>query len=217
MDLMMYGVVFLVLTLSVVVLLKLNSPARGSDDQKIQGMLASAALAKRNGDHQQSAMLYEQAIGSLDAAHKTDEALLCTALAGRAESLERLGERKASQQLIGRVISIWQSALAAGRVDFLTDVDYLATNADFGSSTAEVARFYETVLAYREKRVPPHSSEFINTVVIYAKLNRTLGETALAEQLEQHAEKLRHGGSSTVEQLGSDGPPEVEFDNDAPR
>lgn len=201
MDLMMYGAVFVVLTLSVVVLLKLNSPGKAGDDPKIQGVLASAALAKRSGDHEQAAMLYERAISELDAAHKTDEALLCTALVGRAESLERLGKRKDAQQLVGRVVSIWQSALAAGRADFLTDVDYLAMNGDFGSSTADIARFYETVLAFREKRFPPHSAEFINTVVIYAKLNRTLGETALAEQLEQHAEKLRQGGSPEIEKL----------------
>ena len=201
MDLMIYGVVFLVLTVSVFVLLKMNSPAKSGDESKIQGVLSSAALAKRSGDHEQAAMLYERAIQELDAAPKTDEALLCTALVGRAQSLERSGNRKEAQQSINRVLSIWQSALEAGRVDFLTDVDYLATTGDFGSSTADVARFYETVLAFREKRVPPHSDEFINTVVIYAKLNRTLGETAIAEQLEQHAAQLRAGGSPEVKSL----------------
>lgn len=201
MDLMIYGVVFVVLTVSVLVLLKLNSPEKHSDDAKIQSLLASASLAKRNGDHEQSAMLFDRSISELDSANKTDEALLCTALVGRAESLERLGKRKDAQQLIGRVLSIWQSALNAGRVDFLTDVDYLCSNGDFGSSTVDVARFYETVLAFREKRLPPQNPEFINTIVIYAKLNRVLGENDLAQQLENHAEKLRHGGSPEVEPL----------------
>jgi hypothetical protein len=196
-QIVVYSFVTLAILVGVFFLFGRRGPS--SEDPKLQGLLASAAMAKRSGDHQQAAMLYERAISELESAHKVDEALLCTALVGAAESLERTGGRKEASQLISRVVSIWETALNAGRVDFMTDVDYLCMDGNFGSSTADVARFYETVLAFREQRLPPNSPEFINTIVIYAKLNRTLGEKEIAEQLEQHAEKLRHGGSSVVE------------------
>ena len=199
MDLVIYGVAFLVLTVAAVVLVMQNSRAGSKDDSKVQSLLSTAAVAKSRGDLAQAAMLYEIAIAVLDASEKTDESLLCTTLVGQAECLEKSGKWNEAKALRNRLIAIWQSALDARRIEFFTDIDYLCSNGDFGASTQEIAQFYEKLLAYREKNVSQYSPEFINTIVIYAKLMRTLGEKRTADSLEQHAQKLRKGEPAKVE------------------
>jgi tetratricopeptide (TPR) repeat protein len=167
---------------------------RKVDTAALQRRLSDAHIARQHGDHEQAEMLYKHAIDTIDSASEKDDSLLCTALNGRAESLERIGKRHEAEQLRARMVSIFQNAIDKRRDDFLMDIDYLCTNAEFGSSTSEVANFYEKLLAYREKTVPQTSDVFINTVTIYSKLLRTLGENTMADELDAHATKLRQSG-----------------------
>jgi hypothetical protein len=208
-----YVVIFVVLTVTAIVLVAINSRGGQPSSTAIQGMLSSAAQAKQQGDHAQAEVLFQRAIEQLDSSRNTDESLLCSALNGQAESLERLGKRTQAEQLRTRMVAIFQSALDNRRMDFLTDIDYLCSNADFGSSTSDVAKFYEKLLAVREKTTSPHSDEFINTVVIYSRLMRTLGEKQIADDLEAHAAKLRKGGSAEV-QIERAGQEQSGFDPD---
>lgn len=167
---------------------------RKVDTAALQRQLSDAHIARQRGDHEQAEILYKRAIETIDSGAEKDESLLCTALNGRAESLERVGKRSEAEQLRTRMVSIFQSAIDKRRDEFLMDIDYLCTNAEFGSSTSEVANFYERLLAYREKTVPQTSDVFINTVTIYSRLLRSLGEQSMADELDAHAAKLRQGG-----------------------
>ncbi|MBX3073937.1 tetratricopeptide repeat protein [Candidatus Obscuribacterales bacterium] len=186
-------VIVLALVLVVVVCLLLFS-RRKIDTAALQRQLSDAHIARQRGDHEQAEILYRRAIETIDSVSDKDESLLCAALNGRAESLERIGKRPEAEQLRARMVSIFQDAIEKRRDDFLMDIDYLCTNAEFGSSTSEVANFYEKLLAYREKTVPQTSDVFINTVSIYSRLLRTLGENSMADELDAHAVKLRQGG-----------------------
>lgn len=189
----------IILSLLALMLLNKNRSAGVSNPTQIQSLLSSAQLAKTRGDVENARMLYESAVSQLESSYKPDESLLCTSLEHLAELYERNGDWNRARELRGRMLSIFESALSKERVDFFTDIDYLCTHADFGVSTRDVATFYEKLLAYREKKLPPRSTEFINTIVIYAKLMRALGEKQVADDLEQHAEKLRKGGSPKLE------------------
>lgn len=167
---------------------------RKVDTAALQRQLSDAHIARQRGDHEQAEILYKRAIETIESGSEKDESLLCTALNGRAESLERVGKRSEAEQLRTRMVSIFQSAIDKRRDEFLMDIDYLCTNAEFGSSTSEVANFYERLLAYREKTVPQTSDVFINTVTIYSRLLRSLGEQSMADELDAHAAKLRQGG-----------------------
>ena len=93
---------------------------------------------------------------------------------------------------------MWNRALEEGNSTLCVEIDYLCTNAEFGAQTQEVANYYERLLALREKTHSANSAVFINTVVIYARLMRTLGETDIAQDLEAHAQSLREGGSNEI-------------------
>jgi len=194
---LIYGVAFVIIVIVILLLVQSNSKGSGSSDSKAQSSLESAALAKRKGDHEQAALLYEHAVSQLSSPD-SDPALLSSALAGQAECMERLGKRTESERLRTQMVQLWQSGLDKGKTSFLTDIDYQCMDADFGTSTRDVAEFYEKLLAYREKTAPQKSDEFINTVVIYSRLMRKLGETEIADQLEEHAKKLRKGGSASA-------------------
>lgn len=195
----LYLIALVVLTLLAVGLVLMNSRGGKTSGAQVQGLMSSAAQAKSRGDHTQAEMLYQRAVAELDSDRNPDESLLSTALNGQADALERIGQRAQAEQCRNRMLSIFQSALDNRRADFLVDIDYLCSNAEFGSSTAQVAAFYEKLLAYREKTTSPNSDEFINTVVIYSRLMRTLGEKQIADDLDAHAEKLRGGGSAQLE------------------
>lgn len=196
-----YGAVFVVLTLLALLLMYLNkggSSAGRLDQARINGILSSAALAKSRQDWSQALLLYEQAIGVIDGEKETDEALLIGALQSAAECHERLGKFGEAKQQRTRLLSIFESALNNARTDFLTDIDYLCSTADFGASTVDVANFYERLLAFREKTLAPTHSDFVNTIVIYSRLMRRLGEKEIADDLEAHAQQLRSGGSAKI-------------------
>lgn len=196
-----YGAVFVVLTLLALLLMYLNkggSSAGRLEQARINGILSSAALAKSRQDWSQALFLYEQAIGVIDGEKETDEALLIGALQSAAECYEKLAKFTEAKQQRTRLISIFESALNNSRIDFLTDIDYLCSTADFGNSTVDVANFYEKLLAFREKTLAPTDSDFINTIVIYSRLMRKLGEKEIADDLEAHAEQLRSGGSAKI-------------------
>lgn len=196
-----YGAVFVFLTLLALLLMYLNkggSSAGRLDQARINGILSSAALAKGRQDWSQALLLYEQAIGVIDGEKVTDESLLIGALQSAAECYERLGKITEAKEQRTRLLSIFESALNNSRTDFLTDIDYLCSTADFGVSTVDVANFYERLLAFREKTLAPTHSDFINTIVIYSRLMRKLGEKEIADDLEAHAEQLRSGGSAKI-------------------
>lgn len=196
-----YGAVFVFLTLLVFWLMYLNkggSSAGKLEQARLNGILSSAALAKSGADWSQALFLYEQAISVIDGERETDESLLIGALQNAAECQERIGKFTEAKELRTRLLSIFESALNNARTDFLTDIDYLCSTADFGASTVDVADFYERLLAFREKTLPQTHSDFINTVVIYSRLMRRLGEKEIADDLEAHAEQLRSGGSAKI-------------------
>ena len=186
--------IIIVLALVLVSVLCILLLRRKVDPAALQRQLGDAHIARQRGDHEQAEMLYKRAIETIDSSSDKEESLLCSALNGRAESLDRVGKRAEAEQLRTRMVSIFQSAIDKRRDEFLMDIDYLCTNAEFGSSTSEVANFYEKLLAYREKTVPQTSDVFINTVTIYSRLLRTLGEQSMADELDAHAAKLRQGG-----------------------
>ena len=188
-----------IVTLVAVLALAANARASEPAHSQIAGLLQSASLARGSGDHGQSAMLYERALGLIDSMKKVDESLLSECLVNYSDVLDKSGERRKAEEHRKRLLAIWNSALASGDADLMTEVDYLCANATFGAQTADVANYYERLLAAREKTHSPNSEVFINTVVIYARLMRSLGEKAIADQLEQHAENLRAGGANQIE------------------
>lgn len=177
---------------------KKDYAAGGSSDTQIAGLIESAALARNNSDWQQASMLYSRALDLIDNMRTIDESRLSECLVHYSTVLDRSGERQEAEKQRKRLISIWNGALDRGDSDLMTEVDYLCTNAEFGAQTMDVANYYERLLAAREKTHSPNSDVFINTVVIYARLMRTLGEKQIADDLEAHAQNLRDGGSNVI-------------------
>lgn len=200
MDLTTTIVIFVVLSILVVVLMRANSGGGGGAGiSQARSFLGSAQTAKSKGDAEQAIMQCERAVELIDRERKPDEALLSSCLSTLAECMERVGRQQDAKAVRKRMISVWESALNARRMAFFTDIDYMCTTADFGGSTRDVADFYEKLLGVREKTTQPNSSEFTNTVMIYSRLLRALGENQTADDLEKHANKLRRGGSSKLE------------------
>ena len=187
------------LTVIVVVLLVLNARASSAPVEQIRGLMSSAAVARQGGNFEQALILYERALGLLDGASSTDEILVCECLVHASVCMDRIGKVRESREFRQRLLAIFESALNRRDSAMLTEIDYLCSRPDFGASTAQVAEFYERLMAFREKTVSPNSTDFINTVMIYSILLRQLGEKQLADDLEQHAQKLRRGGSNEVE------------------
>ena len=165
-------------------------------DSEVRSMIESALLSRRSGDLPQAEMQYERALSLLDKSGEPDQALLCCTLKGMAEILERNGKFVQAKAHRDRLVEIWNRALSQKQDDFLIEIDFMCLDSEFGASTKEVADYYERVLAYREKTTPPTSTVFNNTIVIYSRLLRRLGENEIADQLEEHAKKLQEGSSS---------------------
>ncbi|MGE0263444.1 MAG: tetratricopeptide repeat protein [Candidatus Obscuribacterales bacterium] len=182
------------LTLLAIIFWQANSRQGSVSPAQIQSSLSGAALARKNGDHEQAVMLYERALSLIEGQSPVDKSYLSACLVSYAESLDRTGSIKEARDVRTRLMSLWNSALEEKDIDLMTEVDYLCTSAEFGSATRDVADYYERLLAFREKAYSHKSDIFINTVVIYAGLMRRLGEKEIADDLEAHAEKLRKGG-----------------------
>ena len=187
-------IVFIVTILA----LKSNYEAGGSSRTQITGLIESAALAKNSSDWEQASMLYSRALDLIDNMRSLDESLLSECLVNYATALDRSGKRLEAESQRKRLIDIWMKGLERGDSDLMTEVDYLCTNAEFGAQTMDVANYYEKLLAAREKTHSPNSDTFINTVVIYSRLMRTLGENEIADKLQDHADNLRKGGSNLI-------------------
>lgn len=188
-----------IVTIVAVVALAANARASDPAHSQIANLLQSASLARGSADHGQAAILYARALSLIDSMRKTDESLLSECLVNYSDVLDKTGERHKAEEHRKRLLAIWNNALASGDADLMTEVDYLCANATFGAQTADVANYYERLLAAREKTHSPNSEVFINTVVIYARLMRSLGEKDIADQLEQHAANLRAGGANQIE------------------
>lgn len=189
----------LVVTVLAVAAMALNSKGGDASQTQISGLLQSASLARNSGDYEQAAMLYERALSLIESARRVDESLLSECLVNFADVLDKAGERAKAEGHRKRLLAIWNNALDSGNSELMTEVDYLCSNATFGAQTKDVADYYERLLAAREKTHAPGSDVFINTVVIYARLMRALGEKEIASDLEAHAENLRKGGGNTLE------------------
>lgn len=198
MEPLIYGAVFVILIGLILLLLRSSSGDSASAEKEIRSVLERAALLKSGGDLDQSEVLYERVLSLLDARSKPDEALVCGTLQALAEVEEKSGKVREAREHRSRMIGLWREALSNGREDFLIEIDLMCLNAEFGASTRDVADYYEKLLAHREKTANPNSPVFVNTVVIYSRLLRRLGEDQLADDLEHHAEKLRRGGDNRI-------------------
>lgn len=185
-------------TVVAVAALVLNSRAGDASQTQISGILQSASLARSSADYEQSNMLYERALNLIESARVVDESMLSECLVNYSDSLDKSGQRAKAEESRKRLLAIWNNALDTGNSELMTEVDYLCSNATFGAQTREVADYYERLLAAREKTHSPNSDVFINTVVIYARLMRTLGEKEIADDLEAHADNLRKGGDNVI-------------------
>ncbi len=163
----------------------------GNSRKDVDQTLSSGLLCKSKGDHVQAEIYLEQVLSNLDNVTNPDMARLSSCLVNLAECQEQLGKAAEAKQTRQMALDAWNHVLQQGRLDQLIDIDYACLSAHFGPSTKEFADFYERVLAFREKALPPGHSDFINTIVIYAKLLRTLGETEVADQLDAKAAEMR--------------------------
>lgn len=196
MEAFIMPILIVIVTVVAIVALMANNKAGGSSHGQISGLIEQAMLAKQSSDFEQSAMLYSRALDLIDNMKSIDESLLSECLVTYSTVLDRQGKRKESEIHRNRLLSIWNNALASGNEDLLSEVDYLCINAEFGAQTIDVANYYERLLALREKTKPQSGDVFINTVVIYSRLMRSLGETQIADDLEAHADGLRQGGKN---------------------
>lgn len=201
------------LTVVTVYLFVVNSRQQVVSASQIQSSLSAAALAKQSSDFAQAIMLYERARDLIESGKPVDRSLLSACLVSYGVCLERTGQSKEARDVRSRLIDIWNQALQERDTQLMTEIDYLCSNAEFGSATIEVAQYYERVLAFRETAFSHSSDIFINTVVIYANLMRRLGEKDIADDLERHAEQLRKGGPKEFSIPDPDFIPDSEPDN----
>ncbi len=163
----------------------------GSSEKEVDQVLSSGLLYKSKGDHVQAEVYFEQVLSNLDKVVNPDMARLSSCLVNLAEVQEQLGKPQDAKRTRQQALDAWNHVLEQGRLDQLIDIDYACLSANFGPSTKEFADFYERVLAFREKALPPGHSDFINTIVIYSRLLRQLGENEVADQLDAKAQELR--------------------------
>ncbi len=196
MELVYYGGGALFLVLLIFIFARSTGGGGNIKEAEVRSMIESALLSKRNGDLSQAEVQYGRALSLLESASDVDQALLCCTLKGMAEIVEKSGKISEAKAYRERMVEIWNRALNQRQDDFLIEIDFMCLESEFGASTKEVADYYEKLLAYREKTTDPKSSVFNNTIIIYSRLMRRLGEDEIADQLEEHAKGLQEGGSN---------------------
>lgn len=163
----------------------------GQPEKDVDQVLSSGLLFKSKGDHVQAEVYLEQVLSNLEKVVNPDMARLSSCLVNLAECQEQLGKPADAKNTRMIALDAWNHVLEQGRLDQLIDIDYACLSASFGASTKEFADFYERVLAFRETALPPGHTDFINTIVIYSRLLRQLGEKEIADQLDAKADELR--------------------------
>lgn len=188
MELLLTCVGGLALLAVAVLLMKASA---GNSQKDVDQTLSSGLLCKSKGDYIQAEVYLEQALSNMEKVVNPDIARLSSCLVNLAECQEQLGKGAEAKQTRQMALDAWNYVLEQGRLDQLIDIDYACLSAHFGPSTKDFADFYERVLAFREKALPAKHSDFINTIVIYARLLRILGEKEIADQLDAKAADLR--------------------------
>lgn len=180
-----------VLAIVATIFLWLLNRRGGVDPKQIDSLISSGLLLKQQNDYVQSQMYLERALGLIDSARETDNSKLSSCLIHLAETYDRQNKYKDARETRARLLNVWKSILASNSVEALIDIDYFASNCNFGPGAVDVCNFYQQVIDLKKSRLGEDHSDVADSLQIHARLLRQIGEKEKAQESEDRAEEIR--------------------------
>lgn len=159
---------------------------------KADELLTNGLLKKQAGDFSEAEYLLKRALATFESEKKPDFAKRCTCLVHLANCYEKSGSYTEARQLYEKLCSLWLSVISKDDPDVFLDIDYLASTADFGSGTNEIADCYGAIVEAKKQVFGPKHPDVANSLLIHSRLLARLGRKDEAEKLELEAKNSPH-------------------------
>ncbi|HEY9786637.1 MAG TPA: hypothetical protein V6D17_14645, partial [Candidatus Obscuribacterales bacterium] len=119
-----------------------------------------------------------------------DTARMASCLIHLAECYERQQQMKEAKDCRDKLIALWRQALAVPTPATFIDIDYALSTNEFGSGLHQITEFYERVVEQKEQMFGQTNKDVANSLLIYARLLRKLGEKEVADAAEARAHEI---------------------------
>lgn len=163
----------------------------GVDPKQVDSLISSGLLYKQQNDYIQSQMYLERALNLIDSSRETDNSKLSSCLIHLAESYDRQNKYKEARESRARLLNVWKGILNSSSVEALIDIDYFASNCNFGPGAVDVCQFYQQVVDMKRNRLGENHSDVADSLQIHARLLRQIGEKEQAQESEDRADEIR--------------------------
>jgi tetratricopeptide (TPR) repeat protein len=183
----LYLVFFVVLLLIMAVLVP--KALRGQTSEA-DSLFTTALLKKQSGSLSEAEYYLQRALSAFESEKSPDFGKMCGCLVVLAECLSRSEKYEESRQLYAKLIDLWNSGISKDNPEIYLDIDYLASTANFGAGTSEVADCYAKIIQAKKRVFGQNHPDVANSLKIYALLLRRLGREADAQEAEGQAANL---------------------------
>lgn len=178
--------VILLLISAVMIPKVLKAPASEADS-----LFTTALLKKQSGSISEAEYYLQRALSEFESEKTPDFGKMCTCMVQLAECQSRSGKYPEARALYAKLVDSWSQAIAKDNPELFLDIDYLASTANFGAGTADVADAYEKVIEAKRRVFGQNHPDIANSLKIYALLLRTLGREDDAKNAEASAEAMQ--------------------------
>lgn len=192
----LYLVFFVILLLLAAVLVP--KALRGKSSEA-DSLFTTALLKKQSGSLSEAEYYLQRALTEFDSEKTPDFGKMCTCIVELAECQAKSGNYAESRQLYARLNQLWTAAVSKDNPEIFLDIDYLASTANFGAGTNDVADCYAKIIETKKRVFGPTHPDVGNSLRIYSLLLKRLGREADARQAELEAESLQGGGNKPGE------------------
>jgi tetratricopeptide (TPR) repeat protein len=165
--------------------------AMSVETRKAEDLLTSALLRKQTGNYSEAERLIEEAVKVLQSERKPDFARYSSCLTHLAECYSKQGKFAEARETYDKLVTAWTEAIGKDDPDIFLDIDYLASTADFGSGTTDVADCYATIIESKKQVFGASHPDIANSLLIYSRLLLKLGRRQESEQIEAEANAMR--------------------------
>ncbi|HEY9677403.1 MAG TPA: tetratricopeptide repeat protein [Drouetiella sp.] len=154
-------------------------------------LLANALVKKQTGSMTEAEYFLQQALAAYEKEKTPDLGKMWSCYVHLAELQTKLGKYADARALYSRLIESWNDEIHKDNPEAYLDIDYLASTAEFGAGTHEVAECYARIIDAKRRVFGNNHPDVANSLKIYARLLHRLGRNEDAVAAEEEAESVQ--------------------------
>jgi tetratricopeptide (TPR) repeat protein len=162
-----------------------------AETRTAEDLLTNALLRKQTSNYPEAERLLVDAVKVLDAEKTPDFARQTSCLTHLADCYAKQGKFAESRETYEKLTNTWMAAIKKDDPDVFIDIDYLASTADFGSGTNDIADCYVVIIDAKKQLFGANHPDIATSLMIYSRLLTKLGRRQEAQQIEADADAMK--------------------------